>query len=123
MFGHFFGPYPGFGAPWWWWLAHLLGGVLGLVFWLALAGLIVWAITRFARGHPLAATPPPMSPMDVVRQRYARGEIDETTYMQMMERLSTSEPQYQGQAQGVGTEGPPPPEYTGGPPGVRTRLV
>ena len=122
MFRHFYGPYPGFSAPWWW-LAHLLGGVLGLLFWVALIGLVVWAVTRLARGRPLVATPPPMSTVDVVRQRYARGEIDETTYMQMMERLSASELQFHDAAQSARPEGPPPPEYTGGSPGVRTRLV
>ena len=40
--------------------------------------------------HP-TSTPPPMqfSALEILRQRYARGEIDDATYQHMRERLET----------------------------------
>jgi putative membrane protein len=98
-FGHF--PfYPGFGGPFGF---HLLGAGLTTLFWLGLLGLLVWAVLRFARGRPrgLAGAPwqgyaasPSGGPTatEILRQRYARGEIDAETYQQMLERLQASVP-------------------------------
>ncbi|HEX9058125.1 MAG TPA: hypothetical protein VF818_11405 [Ktedonobacterales bacterium] len=110
-----FVPRPGFDAPWWG-LAHLLGGVLGMLFWLALAGLIVWAIVRLARRQPPQATPTTTSAAEVLRQRYARGEIDGATFSEMMERLSASEAAHWERTGSARSEGVGPTDYVEGPP-------
>ncbi len=99
-FGHF--PFShGFGGPFWF---HLLGAGLTTLVWLGLLGLLIWAVLRLARGRSgaLAGAPwqgygiPPTrepSATEILRQRYARGEIDAETFQQMMERLQASTPQ------------------------------
>lgn len=72
---------------------------LALLFWVGVIALIAWMVTRLvARRSPavaLAAAPAysyaPPSAMETLRQRYARGEIDATTFDQMAERLRASE--------------------------------
>jgi putative membrane protein len=106
-FGHF--PFShGFGGPFGF---HLLGAGLMTLFWLALLGLLVWTVLRLARGRPsrLAGAPwqgyaaPPQyngpTATEILRQRYARGEIDADTYQQMLERLQASVPPAPGAAE------------------------
>jgi putative membrane protein len=80
--------------------------LLGKFFWLIILGLLIWAlIRRFSSRRPMAfyrqepfynpgmhpGTPPTQhSAMEILRQRYARGEIDATTFDQMRERLESS---------------------------------
>ncbi len=91
---------------------------LSRLFWLALLGFLVWAIARsFAHrngSRPFAPWPmytpgtpqtPPAQPgqpeqpeqpaqlsaLEILRQRYARGEIDGETYEHMRERLEASQ--------------------------------
>lgn len=72
---------------------------LGVIFWIVAIGLIVWAIARiFDNRRAYPRTEPPVAPMvglsalEILQQRYARGEIDATTYEQMRERLSGGPP-------------------------------
>jgi putative membrane protein len=63
-----------------WWM--VFGGVLWLLFW----GSIVWLIVggRFqGERHP-----PPREPLDIARERYARGEIDRSTFEQLLRDLN-----------------------------------
>ena len=80
------GYYPaGYGWAGFFWMA------LNALFWLALLGLLVWALARWlGRGptHHAAPPPPPASALDVLRQRYAGGELDEPTYLRMREQLA-----------------------------------
>lgn len=75
---------------------------LGSLLWLALLGLGIWALARLLSNRPSVGNPPVSGPsaMEILRQRYARGEIDEATFAQMRERLEGG--------QSVTSEIPPP---------------
>jgi putative membrane protein len=64
--------------------------IWGLV-WLVLVGVAIWALVRWVdrRTATPGSTSGP-SAMEILRQRYARGEIDATTFEQMRERLEGS---------------------------------
>lgn len=86
-----------------WPTALLLLGGLSRLFWLILLAVLVWVAIRWLTTHsgpstPHAPTGTPinqLSAMEILRQRYARGEIDAATFDQMRERLEGS----QGQSQ------------------------
>jgi len=66
----------------------------GTALWVALLVGLVWAlILRINKGTTITAPPPtsapPTSPsaLEILSQRYARGEIDAATFEQMRERL------------------------------------
>ncbi|HEX6800085.1 MAG TPA: SHOCT domain-containing protein [Ktedonobacterales bacterium] len=83
----------GYGWAGFFWMA------LSAAFWLALLGLLAWALLRWlgrgqVRGTPSSPpSPPPASALDVLQQRYARGELDEPTYLHMREQLEAPETQ------------------------------
>jgi uncharacterized membrane protein len=78
---------------------HLLFAGLGSLIWLALLALVIFALVRaFSRPRVYAAPPPMPAPpsgggsaIELLRRRYATGEIDATTFEQMLERLVASE--------------------------------
>ncbi len=85
----------GYGFGWGWLMMSL-----GTVLWIALLVVLVWALIRWLGSK--TSTPPPSGPSaeEILRQRYARGEIDTATFEQMRERLQASEPrrsQYENQ--------------------------
>jgi putative membrane protein len=76
-----------------WPLMHLFGTVLWIAVFVALAwALVSWLSRRNAPMVGYHPTPPPIqfSALEILRQRYARGEIDDATFQQMRERLQTS---------------------------------
>ena len=94
-FGHFF-PHAGAG---WFFFPHLLWAGFSTLFWLGLLGLLIWLAARLLRrtravyggqwrpyGTPQAGPPA----IEILRERYARGEIDAVTFQQMLERLHAS---------------------------------
>ncbi len=75
---------------------------LSSLFWLLLIALLIWGLVRWISTQATHTQPPftyrPTTPpfqqpsaLEILRQRYARGEIDTATYEQMRERLEASE--------------------------------
>ena len=69
------------------------GWTMMLLFWLIVIGLIVWLVATLARreGGDRSRSSSGQSREDraegVLRERYARGEIDEGTYRRMLDEL------------------------------------
>ena len=76
----------GYGFGWGWVLMSF-----GTILWIALLVVLVWALLRWLSNRAPTSTPQmPQSALpaeEILRQRYARGEIDTATYEQMRERL------------------------------------
>ena len=79
----------GYGFGWGSMFLMSLGGIL----WIALLIVLAWAAIRWFNSKTSTAAPPTSGPsaMEILRQRYARGEIDTATFEQMRERLETSD--------------------------------
>jgi putative membrane protein len=83
-----------------WWYGYGWGGgllmLLSMLLWVAVFGLLVWALIRWLGPRATGGGMPPSGPtsgpsaMEILRQRYARGEIDAATFEQMRERLEGS---------------------------------
>jgi putative membrane protein len=65
------------GMGWWW--------VFGVVFWEGLIALIVWGITRLVRGGGAASR---RNPLDIAKERYAKGEISKEEFEQLKKDLT-----------------------------------
>lgn len=85
----------GYGFSW----GGMLLMLLSMALWIALLVVVVWAIIRWLdrRTSPsgptnasLAPTSSGPSALEILGQRYARGEIDAATFEQMRERLVAS---------------------------------
>lgn len=76
------------------WGGMSLWMIIGSLFWIAVVGVVIWALVRWLSSRNQVTTVPPMgsgqSALEILRQRYARGEIDTATYEQMRERLEGS---------------------------------
>src|SRR5260221_12341561 len=84
----------GYGFGWGWMLMSF-----GMVLWIALLVILVWALIRWLSSKantPFPTlTPTPQSGLsaeEILRQRYARGEIDAATFEQMRQRLEGRHP-------------------------------
>jgi putative membrane protein len=81
---------------WWWWdygaPMPWYGAVLGPFMMLIVIGLMVLAVAyllrTFARISATAAEP--ISPLDILKERFARGEIDRAEYENRKQALSDS---------------------------------
>ena len=77
----------GFG---WGWFMMVFGGVL----WIAVLVVLVWALLRwFERKGRATGSSTPVGPsaLEILNQRYVRGEIDSAAFEQMRERLQGTE--------------------------------
>ena len=59
------------------------GMLLVALFWIVVLGAAVWLVARLVRGRRGRSAPAD----DIVRERYARGEIDRETYERMRSEL------------------------------------
>ncbi len=70
--------------------------MFGSTLWIVLVVVLVWAVMRWLN-HRTGSAQANMLPgvnltgMEILNQRYARGEIDTTTFEQMRERLGASD--------------------------------
>lgn len=66
-----------------WWM--IWGGMFMLLFWGAVIALIVWAVQQAG-----AASRPPAgkSPLDIARERYARGDIEKEEFDRLRRDLT-----------------------------------
>lgn len=64
-----------------------LGGGLMWIFWLLLFLVIAWVIRAAVGGGGGPSPRSGSSPMEILRERYARGEIDRDTFEQMKKDL------------------------------------
>ena len=72
-----------------WWM--LWGGLMMVLFWGAIIALVVWGVQSLgrrddARTQP-GATSPARTPLDIAKERYARGEISRDEFEQMKRDL------------------------------------
>lgn len=72
-----------------WWMGHngmgwwmVFAWVWGALFWAAVIGLIVWLVVRAAGGSPPQERGP--SPLEIARERYARGEISREEFQRIV---------------------------------------
>jgi len=83
----------GYGLGWGWLMMSL-----GTILWFAILVVLVWALIRWLNNRTTQVPPPPSgmqsepTALEILQQRYARGENDTETYEQMRERLQTSDP-------------------------------
>ncbi|MDD5263225.1 MAG: SHOCT domain-containing protein [Candidatus Bipolaricaulis sp.] len=62
--------------------------VIGVLFWGSVVALVVYAIHRLtSRGGTDSTTPPRRTPMDYLKERYAKGEITREQFDQMRRDL------------------------------------
>ena len=67
--------------------------VIMLLFWAVVLAVVIWLIVKLvARGHPPGAETGQSRAEEIVRERYARGEIDRDTYQRMLEDLRRGPP-------------------------------
>ena len=64
-----------------WWM--VFGGILIILFWGGIIALIIWGISRLT-GH---STSGKATPLDIAKERYARGEITKEQLEQIKKDL------------------------------------
>jgi putative membrane protein len=77
------------------WGGMIFGGLLMLLFWGVVIALVVFAVRALTRSGSGQATPPAGSPgqtrdqaLEILRERYARGEISKDEFNSMRQDLT-----------------------------------
>lgn len=72
----------------WWWMGFMM------LFWIAVLVLAVWMVVRLSRAIESrhVSTGAREMPRETLDRRYASGEIDSATYMEMRARLEGVDP-------------------------------
>jgi len=65
-----------------WGYGHDWGMGFGFIFWLVILGVIVAGVVWFVRSQSLAGGQRPFTSLEVLEERYARGEINREEYLQ-----------------------------------------
>jgi putative membrane protein len=66
----------------------LLGTLSMVIFWVVVIGLTVWAVRRFTEPRPTQAN---QGPLDIARERYARGELTREQFEQLRQDLQSTD--------------------------------
>lgn len=77
-----------YGYSWSW--GGMLLMMLSWLFWFGLLGLLLWALFRWIGARTPDQGVGGASAEEILRQRYARGEIDEATFERMHQQLEHS---------------------------------
>jgi putative membrane protein len=74
------------------WGTMFLMMLLNSVVWIALIGLLIWGVSRLFTSRTPSVGQPDRSPsaLEILQQRYARGEIDAATFDEMKHRLTVA---------------------------------
>jgi putative membrane protein len=72
------------------WGMGVAGWIFMGLFWVALIGLAVWAVTALLPGNRSGRMSPQETPQEIVDRRFALGEIDVEQYRQVREELAAS---------------------------------
>jgi putative membrane protein len=66
-----------------WWM--IFGSIWMVIFWGGLIALIVWGVTKVSK----QSTPSPKhDPLDIAKERYAKGEISQEEFKRLKQELS-----------------------------------
>lgn len=77
------GPYSGG----WGWGTMIIGGILMILFWVALIALVVWVVKLIIKPGQPQGSGTVQTPLDIVKNRYARGEITKDQFEQLKRDL------------------------------------
>ncbi len=72
---------------WGWWM--VFGGIWMLLFWIAIIWLVVWGIRSIVRHRePRGDNLEKRNPLEIARERYAKGQISKEEFDQIRKDLS-----------------------------------
>ena len=77
------GPYSGG----WGWGGMIIGGILMILFWVAIIALVVWVVKLIIKPGQTSREGTSQSPLDIARTRYAKGEITKEQFEQLKRDL------------------------------------
>lgn len=66
----------------------IFGGIGMLVFWVVIIALVIWVVKRFTHTPGDTRSDLRDSPLDILKRRYARGDISKEDYERMKDELS-----------------------------------